>query len=172
MQSNEKLRGDMIVQIADMHLSQYLNQPVGQTVTLPNRRIHEDVGNGESITGFNYLHGSNPTVGDFSLAGTATVVSKTGSACTIKADIAYQWNDIISPKAQYGTDMKKARLGNVLSFGQAKNYIIRIWWRETVTVTFVNGGAVSESGWPFDPKFYGHQGNPPPDPDYGYDMLY
>lgn len=103
-----------------------------------------EVQNGESITGYNYLHGTNADVGGFRITGTI----EKGISGTIVFDLTYQWNDKIDPNFEYISDRNKAKIAQYISFGRAKDYIIRISWADE-SVYIPDNYALS-SGWLFD----------------------
>ena len=84
------------------------------------------IDNGEDIIGYQYLHGTNSSVGGFKIKGTI----KNNSKGKITFDLTYTWNDIIDPDLDYTTDQLKAVFAKAISFGKAKDYIIRIKWSD------------------------------------------
>ena len=103
--------------------------------------------NGESIIGYNYLHGSNSTVGDTYLTFGKVVFVDQGTnfqKITIDSDMVF--NDITDPNAGYSTDTAKVRyakkacrIGMIL-LGPAgacnpTNFITRLRWTQRFQVT-------------------------------------
>ncbi len=131
-----------------------------------NEQFHVDIENGEGIVGYQYLHGSNATVGDFQISGWARLVptaappgsdpNETGAARRVHWHFEYQWNDMIDPNAQYGTDSFKSAVGYFISVGSAQDYQITIIWSGEGVATVDGNGAVqqladhSDSGDPLD----------------------
>jgi len=93
-------------------------------------QIHVEIENGESIIGYQYLHGSNPDMGDVKITG--TMIQNVDG--TITASYSAQWNDIMDPNPDYPTDIKKAKFAKVMSFGASRDYIMRIRWENTVVL--------------------------------------
>jgi hypothetical protein len=110
--------------------------------------FHAEVTNGESITGEQYLHGTNANVGDFTIMGKASV-RKEGQNTVVTMKLTYGWHDIMDPNPGYSTDIEKADFGEFITFGYAESYVIHIYWTEEVEVVFdANNRVVSEKGWP------------------------
>ncbi len=97
-----------------------------------------EIDNGESIIGYQYLHGTNSTVGDFQIYGT---ISKVGESEYI-FDLEYVWNDIIDPNFDYDSDTLKNRVTWVISLGNHESYDIQIIWSDVTTISS-NGS----TGW-------------------------
>ena len=81
-----------------------------------------EIENGESIIGYQYLHGTNADAGGFHVVGTV------GLDCcgNVLYNINCTWNDIIDPNYIYASDRKKASLANL--FFLPKDYKISITW--------------------------------------------
>ena len=81
-----------------------------------------EIENGESIIGYQYLHGTNADAGVFHIVGTV------GLDCcgNVLYNINCTWNDIIDPNYIYASDRKKASLANL--FFSPKDYKISITW--------------------------------------------
>lgn len=79
--------------------------------------------NGESIKGYNYLHGTNATVGGLEL--NYSVERKKNKDVYI---IECVWHDIMDPNYSYDSDSYKAALANKLKFIKPKSYEISIKW--------------------------------------------
>ncbi|HBY76899.1 MAG TPA: hypothetical protein DEG47_07815, partial [Cyanobacteria bacterium UBA11148] len=104
--------------------------------------------NGEGIIGYQYLHGTNADVGGFGMGGTAEITRNQGR-CTVKFNLSYTWNDIIDPNPQYDTDTLKSLFAEIITFGQAQAYVIRITWnQETVVTLKETGSLIAIQGWP------------------------
>jgi RHS repeat-associated protein len=89
-------------------------------------RIHMEMENGEAMTGYNYLHGTNKNVGDFLISGYISK-HKDGKVAFV---MTYQWNDKIDPNFQYSSDRQKSRLARLIPFAHPKNYNIHISWTD------------------------------------------
>jgi len=111
---------------------------------------------GESITGYNYLGGTNP---DLSIRGWAAIChpnKKAGTPCATVTfrNVLFTWNDKINAEPdRYASDARKALAGEIITFGYAQDYDIHISWKETTSsVSFDRHGMISsESGWPMVP---------------------
>ena len=80
--------------------------------------------NGESIIGYQYLHGTDADAGGYQINGT---VGK-DSCGNITYDIRCTWNDMINPNYSYTSDSKKATLAKFIPFSTCKDYRISISW--------------------------------------------
>jgi hypothetical protein len=126
-----------------------------QTGKLPvYKKYHAEVENGEGMVGYQYLHGTNKTVGDFEIWGTGTVskVDQAGVAMMpgsnpyapdveyheagtrIDLELTYQWNDIIDPNGKYISDLVKDYIAQQISFYQAEGYAFSVAWKDKCTV--------------------------------------
>lgn len=115
--------------------------------------------NGEGIIGYQYLHGTNQDVGGFQIIGVADVSHDYGecvqgeSVCripgaTVTMHVQFLWNDIIDPNPKYGTDIVKAIIAEIISFGEAEAYTISIAWTEDATVFVPEIGPPTIYGYP------------------------
>lgn len=86
---------------------------------------------GERMVGYDYFHGPEYEAGGFVVQG---YIEKAIDGSTIY-ELKYTWNDNIDPEFMYTTDRYKAVIGNLVSFGQAKPYIIKILWHDTSILT-------------------------------------
>lgn len=98
---------------------------------------HMEIDNGESISGYQYLHGTNASVGDFHIYGTITCLENGD----IKYNLTYVWNDIIDPNPDYGTDILKNLVAERFFRQTMGAYIIRISWSD---VSIIGNNS---SGW-------------------------
>jgi RHS repeat-associated protein len=112
--------------------------------------VHLNFPNGEGITGHNFLHGSNRTVGDVTIAGEliSPPTSLMGSdSYDIQIKFTFTWNDVIDPNPTFESDINKsswaARAGTVYGFTPT-NYTIRVTWERTLEATASPGGFISE----------------------------
>lgn len=124
-----------------------------------------DIENGEGIIGYEYLHGTNATVGGYQINGWARLVPgpvpatpeplastpnpsfdhlSTSADRQVHWYLEYTWNDMIDPNAQYASDILKSMFGRVVSLGSAQDYRISITWRgEGVARVNANGNVRS-----------------------------
>ena len=108
--------------------------------------FHAAVENGEGIIGYQYLHGTNASVGDFQIIGTSSL-----NGTNITLDLSYHWNDVIDPNPQYSTDNIKSLIAEAITLGQADPYILHIIWNSTCTIEFDStGNIISKTGYPFN----------------------
>lgn len=82
--------------------------------------------NGESIYGYNYLHGVNGDAGGYVIS--ATITRYCGY---ITYDATCTWNDIIDPNLSYSSDKQKAELAKSIPFANPTDYTISITWNDT-----------------------------------------
>lgn len=108
--------------------------------------------NGEGIIGYQYLHGTNATVGGFKIRGAATnVPDATGGRIINFISLMFTWNDVIDPNPQYGTDTIKSMIAEAITLGAADAYTIHITWITNPSLTLDSGGGlIRASGYPFD----------------------
>jgi len=108
-----------------------------------------EIQNGEGIVGYQYLHGTDATVGGFQISGSTMRTSNTDGV-TIGLDLSYTWNDKIDPNPRYWTDRIKNFFAELITLGRANEYIIRITWNSHSEIKFDSSGRiVSKTGWPF-----------------------
>ncbi|MEL7566189.1 MAG: hypothetical protein AAGU27_15055 [Dehalobacterium sp.] len=122
--------------VKELLQAEFDSVPDGSTRNI-NIIEHVAMENGESMIGYNYLHGTNSKVGDFKITGTAT--KDTNGKVTAK--LYFEWNDVIDPNFQYETDILKAQIAQMLPGSNNQDYIIRIGWEHTVVVN------VEEPAW-------------------------
>lgn len=103
---------------------------VWQTKTVTHK-ISASLQNGEGIIGYNYLHGTNRTVGGLNLKMTA---GKIANLITVKVECT--WNDIMDPNFKYSSDKKKAELAKQLPFVDPTDFTVRIKWTQTVGIRY------------------------------------
>src|SRR5665213_2250305 len=124
-----------------------------------NIQLHGEVANGEGINGINYLHGSNKTVGDYMINGTANITRNADGHMTVRYNNRYTWNDIIDPNPQYSTDTVKDKVAKIVSANRRKAYRIRIISQYESTYEIKRGFCAGGSGWPRKPKSYTERDN-------------
>lgn len=112
-------------------------------------QFHQAIQNGEGIVGYQYLHGTDATTGDFRHSGTTTVRAQADGTYAITVEATYEWNDTIDPNPKYGSDISKNRIAEILTLGAADPYQIHIRWDQPTTIIVDgNGRIVSRTGWP------------------------
>ena len=95
------------------------------------------IDNGESICGYQYLHGTDMTVGGFHIVGTITCLN----SGDIQYDMTYTWNDLIDPNPLYITDIIKNAIAERFFRQTMGAYIIRITWSDSSVI------GNNSSGW-------------------------
>lgn len=150
MMENQVLREQLLdptQTVAQGALNQYLAN--GQRTGTFDRRLHGEIDNGEGIVGYQYLHGTDSTVGDFGFKGDTSVRPLPGGTYEVTLDSDYTWNDKIDPNPIYETDRTKSRIAEILSLGQADPYNILISWQAQSTVVMdAQGNVLSMKGYP------------------------
>lgn len=142
----EQLTGPTQTQ-AQTALNDYLGGK-GSTGTF-NQRMHAEIQNGEGIVGYQYLHGTDATTGDFQMAGNTQVKKLADGNYEVTLNTKYTWNDNIDPNPQYQTDNWKNRIAEAITLGQADPYQIHINWdAQSKVVLDPKGNVVSMSGYP------------------------
>ena len=108
-----------------------LNKGKGFSIRI-NRSFHAEIENGEGIIGYQFLHGTDSTVGDFSISGEATVAGNLNKdhGIQVKTSLTMAWNDKIDPNYKYTTDKVKEAFAQLCTGFAAKSYIIQITWDE------------------------------------------
>ncbi len=153
MQSNPSLTQEMEEynnNQATTAVQQYLQS--GQRDGTFATQTSVEMENGEGIVGYQYLHGTNSTVGGFQHNGTTSVKPLPDGTYEVTVNSNYQWNDVIDPNDQYSTDRRKSQFAEFITLGQADPYNIHIGWRGSSTVIVdAQGNVVSGSGkgWPY-----------------------
>ncbi len=144
-----------------------LSRKLGRMPTF--RRYHGEIENGEGMIGYQYLHGTNKTVGDFLIVGWGEVVPMASEGVAVVPgrnwlvpdiihhqagtrvdfELRYIWNDIIDPNGAYISDTIKSGIAEYITLGRAEGYRISIGWRDTCSVFFpTNGRAQIVGGYP------------------------
>ena len=91
--------------------------------------------NGEGIIGYQYLHGTNETVGDFQIRGTGIATPDGSGGYRVDFNLTFTWHDVIDPNPTYDTDTMKDAIAGVLSGGFREAYNIHISWTSTPSYT-------------------------------------
>ncbi|MEZ0366130.1 hypothetical protein ACAG26_20860 [Mycobacterium sp. pUA109] len=113
-------------------------------------QFHADTQNGESITGYQYLNGTNADAGDFKINGTTHIEQLPGGGYKVTVNDGYQWNDIIDPNLKYDTDKFKDRIAQIITLGQAQPYPIHIGWHSQSEFIYDQDGTlVNAKGYPY-----------------------
>lgn len=133
---------------AQQSLTEYLNGAGPERGY--SAQFHAETQNGESITGYQYLNGTNARAGDFRIDGATHVEPLTNGTYKVTVDGGYQWNDIIDPNFQYDTDSYKDKIAQIITLGQAEPYQIHIGWHSQTEFIFDQSGAVvTAKGYPY-----------------------
>ena len=117
--------------------------------------FHAEVGSsfGEYRTGYDVLHGSDKSAGDFVITGkfTATRSGDAGGPYTVTyEELAFAFNDIVDINKKYKADVQfgqlAANMARALGGLPPKDYILRIIWRVEKPCSYefaaeVNGAA-------------------------------
>lgn len=113
---------------------------VGETIPI-DYTGHMEIENGEGIVGYQFLHGTVDSVGDFHITGSIYRQSEDVYVC----DLTCTWNDQIDPNGTYGSDTLKSLIAEIVFMGEPEPYDIHITW-DSQTVIDVNTSANS-TGW-------------------------
>ncbi len=138
MKSNEMLTSKMKNIVLPLADDLGLNDSKKVDITIPMQ-----IENGESIIGYQYLHGTNADVGGFQIKGKVYKNEKGD----VTYDLTYTWNDIIDPNYYYSTDAAKAEFAKSIPFANPKDYIIRISWHDKTKIKANPGWFNQNSGW-------------------------
>ena len=148
MQSNQILQEDVLSRIGDI-ARDLQSQGDIDTALIVHERFHAEMENGESIIGYQYLHGTNFDVGDFEIEGYGTVSSMSRGYQIVELELTFTWHDRIDPNLIYKTDKFKFQIAELLTEGVADPYDIHISWTEHITVWIdEDGNPVYITGWP------------------------
>ncbi|MEU9073609.1 hypothetical protein [Kitasatospora sp. NPDC048538] len=115
-----------------------------------DRTTDMEIQNGEGIVGYQYLHGTDSTVGGFGIKGDRQVVRLPDGTYEVHVKSSCTWNDIMDPNPKYQTDKDKSNIGDVISLGQAESYRFHLTWpREAVVRLDADGNVLTTvSGQP------------------------
>lgn len=100
-----------------------------------------EIENGESIIGYQYLHGTDATVGDFYIEG---FVFKRKNGVT-GYNFTCTWNDLIDVNPIYLTDQVKSKVAEAITLGYAKPYRISITYTSSWSSVNMNSGGHTKS---------------------------
>ncbi len=113
------------------------------------RTLHAEIENGEGVVGYQYLHGTDRTAGDFRFEGNTTVTPQPDGTYKVSLDGGYTWNDTIDPNPQYESDTFKSKIAEVITLGRADPYQLHITWHAHSTVTLdSSGNVIKVEGYP------------------------
>ncbi|WNG50642.1 hypothetical protein F0U60_45830 [Archangium minus] len=151
MMQNDKLRQATDTRLVSIALHGIKNNPGGGQVAI-QEQFHVDINNGEGIIGYEYLHGSNPAVGDFQITGTMDIQLNNkpgGPTYSVSFNATYKWNDIIDKNAKYTSDQIKDAFANMITLGNAEPYNLSISWQSNPVYSFdPRGTQTGAIGWP------------------------
>ena len=137
---NETLDGDYYRNIAQEAVRQYPNGGVGSF----DRTGSMEIENGESMVGYQYLHGTDKTAGGFQVRGQRQVVKLPDGTYEVHIKAENSWNDLIDPNPKYSTDRWKSKVAEVVTLGQADPYQLHVTWpRESVVRVDADGNVIS-----------------------------
>ncbi len=125
----------------------------GQLARSFQHSFHAEVGgsDGGYFTGYDILHGTDRTVGDFEVSGKLTTAysspKATGYTVTY-SELTMVFNDIVNANRKYGMDISGERLAKnickVLKKGPPRDYTLRIRWTQTQPVTVSVSGFLKQ----------------------------
>jgi hypothetical protein len=122
LKSNELLKSQVRAMLTD-HAKRAVS--LGERAFDVRRNLNVEGGH---VTGYETLHGTDATVGDFHVKGNSTVVPRTDGGYEVTLRATYTWNDILDPNSSYLKD----RLGSTIYRGEP--YDVHIEWTGTTTV--------------------------------------
>ena len=110
--------------------------PIGKTLSVGSSipidfTLRMVIENGEDIIGYQYLHGTNETVGDFRVIGKITKYE-----FGFQINCIYIWNDIIDPNFIYESDSIKAAFAKKIPFANPTDYTIKLIWGDQSFISF------------------------------------
>lgn len=107
-----------------------------------------EIQNGEGISGYQYLHGTNEEVGGFEHQGSAQIKPVDGGY-EVRIPGDFTWNDRIDPNGQYTTDKVKSTIAEIVTLSKADGYDLHLTWPADTTVRLDEAGnVVSVEGYP------------------------
>jgi hypothetical protein len=105
-------------------------------------RFHAETGSkqGGYVTGYEVLHGTNASAGDFEVEGFCTIRPGKDGAYTVNYDtVAYTFNDIVDANKRWSADVIFARtaanMAAALRTGPPRDYRVKIRWTHPGVVT-------------------------------------
>lgn len=174
MKANATLRQELRSNVLALALDpEFSALPEGALVPI-YKSFHAVLNNGEGIVGYEFLHGTKATVGDFIMRGVVSAHGEWGHSelrsselppniqgpeeqiavevppsrypLTLRFDLWFQWNDIIDANVHYMSDTIKDFLVRYGTQGSVhpNPYRISISWKEASQVTIDSQGTI----WP------------------------
>ena len=121
-------RSELLHQVQDAVFAEANGMEVGQVNKVVDITCHMELDNGEGVVGYNFLHGSEPTVGDFEISGTITRLENGD----VKYNLTYTWNDIMDPNEIYPTDVFKNSILEQIRLCKYTMgiYVMRVTWSD------------------------------------------
>ena len=115
--------GDLVIPIGD-------KVKPGEIIDVTLEIPHMVIENGENAVGYQFLHGTNESVGGFKISG--SVMKNTNGDVTYM--MTYTWNDIIDPNNMYTTDIEKSNAAKGNGIVKPKDYEIHLTWNDATTI--------------------------------------
>ncbi len=101
------------------------------------------IDNGEDAVGYQFLHGTDATVGGFQISGS---ISKDNKGNTTY-DLTYTWNDIMNPNFNYSTDAEKANAAQSIPGANPTDYNFHLSWHDRTIIRNNPNFFSRNSGW-------------------------
>ena len=92
-----------------------------------------EIQNGESISGWQYLHGTDDDAGGFNFRGSTDVI-KVDGGYEVHVPATYTWNDTIDPNPKYRSDKIKSTFAEIVTLSRADGYELHLSWPGDATV--------------------------------------
>jgi len=147
MQNNHILSNELDLRaVADAQ--QLYNMSDDQVIRI-DENFPTQIENGESIIGYQYLHGTN---GGLGRTGTISIERNPDGTAVVNLDMQYSWNDVIDPNGKYSTDTVKNRIAEAITLGKADPYDMQINWSENTQIVLDKDGNVSKINRDADPN--------------------
>lgn len=150
MMNNQALNDNLLLRAESLALDLFRARGGGEGSGTFDDTFAVEIQNGEGVTGYEYLHGTNMDAGGFNMRGAASISAVAGGY-EVVIDAMYTWNDAIDPNQQYVTDRVKSGFAELITGGRADPYDIHISWPgRTVVRLAQDGSVVSVVGYPGD----------------------
>jgi len=111
-------------------IKQYAEGMLPRTEHVVAGSCHMDIVNGSRMSGYNFLSGTDATVGDFQYSG----IIKKDVDGNIDAKMNFMWNDIMNVNNEYTEDKIKGTVAEIITFGLATEYTIHIFWTQSFSI--------------------------------------
>ena len=158
MRAEKKLQQQITVQLTGYAelIRDKVNSSLGRFQSAFSHSFHAEVGSeqGEYRTGYDVLHGTNRSAGDFVITGRLTAIRSgpPGSAYTVTYDdLLFVFNDIVDINKKWKSDVIFGRLtsnmARCLGTGPPKDYVLRIKWRAENPMKIEVGAEGQVPGW-------------------------